>query len=74
MDKKPKILVTIPNYNHAQYLKESITSIQNQTYDNLDICVVDDGSKNPVEVKDILSEMNIPSLKIKEFTRIKIGE
>ena len=26
------------------------------------------------KVKDILSEMNIPSLKIKEFTRIKIGE
>ena len=26
------------------------------------------------KVKEILSEMNIPSLKIKEFTRIKIGE
>ena len=26
------------------------------------------------KVKDILSEMNMPSLKIKEFTRIKIGE
>ena len=26
------------------------------------------------KVKDILSEINIPNLKIKEFTRIKIGE
>ena len=26
------------------------------------------------KVKDILKEMNIPSLKIKEFTRIKIGD
>ena len=26
------------------------------------------------KVKDILSEMNLPSLKIKEFTRLKIGE
>ena len=26
------------------------------------------------KVKDILSEMNITNLKIKEFTRIKIGE
>ena len=26
------------------------------------------------KVKDILSEMNVPSLKIKEFTRLKIGE
>ena len=26
------------------------------------------------KVKDIISEMNIPNLKIKEFIRIKIGE
>ena len=26
------------------------------------------------KVKDILSEINIPNLKIKEFVRIKIGE
>ena len=26
------------------------------------------------KVRDILSEINIPSLKIKEFVRIKIGE
>ena len=26
------------------------------------------------KVKDIISEINIPNLKIKEFTRIKIGE
>ena len=26
------------------------------------------------KVKDVLSEINIPSLKIKEFIRIKIGE
>ena len=29
----------------------------------------------PIEkVKDIISEMNVPDLKIKQFTRIKIGE
>jgi len=48
-----KILVTICNYNHAQYLKESISSIQNQTYENLDICVYDDRSENSEEVKEI---------------------
>ena len=26
------------------------------------------------KVKDIISEMNVPDLKIKQFTRIKIGE
>ena len=28
----------------------------------------------PKKVSDILSEINIPNLKIKEFVRIKIGE
>ena len=28
----------------------------------------------PKKVKDILTEINIPSLKIKEFVRMKIGE
>ena len=52
-----KILVTICNYNHSQYLEQSIKSIQDQTHSNLDICVVDDGSDNPEEVKDIVETL-----------------
>ena len=52
--KTPKILVAICNYNHSQYLKESIESIQNQSYGNLDICVVDDGSNDSGVVRGIL--------------------
>ena len=51
-----KILVTICNYNHSQYLEESIKSIQEQTYQNLDICVVDDGSDNQEEVMDLMQQ------------------
>ncbi len=60
----PKILVAICNYNHSKYLKESIESIQNQSYDNLDICVVDDGSNNPDDVREILESF-------KEDTRVR---
>ena len=49
-----KILVTICNYNHSKYLKQSIESIQNQTHDNLDICVIDDGSEDLNSVKEIM--------------------
>ena len=52
----PKILVTICNYNHEKYLKESIASIQNQSYDNLDICVYDDGSENKEKIIEIVNE------------------
>ena len=38
------ISVIITNYNHAHYLPESIGSVLNQHYQNLELIVVDDGS------------------------------
>lgn len=57
MKKDPKVLVTICNYNHEKFLKQSIESIQNQTYQNLDICVYDDGSKNKDYVREIINNL-----------------
>ena len=53
-----KILVTICNYNHEDYLKQSIESIQNQSYSNLDICIYDDGSTNKDQVYSIVNELS----------------
>lgn len=51
---KDLITVIIPCYNHSQYLKDSIISIQNQTYNNLEIIVVNDGS-TPEHTENITS-------------------
>lgn len=40
----PKISLIIPMYNVEQYLPECIESVQNQSYKNLEIILVDDGS------------------------------
>lgn len=40
----PKISVLIPTYNCAATIQESIDSVLNQTYKDLEIVVVDDGS------------------------------
>lgn len=41
---KPKISVIIPVYNTEKYLEASVRSIMNQTYRNLEIICVNDGS------------------------------
>jgi glycosyltransferase involved in cell wall biosynthesis len=51
----PKVCVAICNYNHTRFLKESIQSIVNQKYSNLDIVVVDDGSKDQDVVREIIN-------------------
>ena len=39
-----KVSVIIPSFNRYNYLLNAITSIQNQTYDDYEIIVVNDGS------------------------------
>ncbi len=41
-----KISIIIPVYNSEKYLEENINSIRSQTYSNIEIIYVDDGSKD----------------------------
>ena len=43
---KYKISIVVPVYNAEAYLKKSIGSLMNQTYKNLEIILVNDGSKD----------------------------
>jgi len=38
--------VIIASYNHARYIEASINSVINQTYKNIELLVIDDGSKD----------------------------
>ena len=42
--KNPKISIIVPIYNTAKYLPECLDSILNQTYQNLEILCINDGS------------------------------
>lgn len=48
------VSIIIPNYNHAQYLRQRIDSVLNQTYKNWELIILDDCSTD--ESKDIIED------------------
>lgn len=46
MNKNPLVSIMIPNYNHSRYLGTCIESALNQTYDNIEIVVLDNMSQD----------------------------
>jgi len=63
-----KVSVIIPAYNSEKFLKQAIDSVLNQTYDNLEIIAVDDGSTDGTAVV-----LNQYTNKIKIFSQKNQG-
>jgi alpha-1,3-rhamnosyltransferase len=46
INNKPLVTLRISAYNHEQYIEQAVMSLVNQTYKNIEIIVLDDGSKD----------------------------
>jgi len=58
MDKFPKASIILITYNHERFIKESLLSVLNQTYPNLEIIIADDCSSDDTRaiIKAILDQ------------------
>lgn len=61
---QPEITIMMPTFNHAQYIREAIESVINQTYPHWELIIVDDGSTDDTEkVVNSFSDTRIRYLK-----------
>jgi glycosyltransferase involved in cell wall biosynthesis len=69
--RSPLVSVVICVYNAGEYLRPSVSSIVNQTYRNLDIVIVDDGSTDGCldTITDLLDDRRIRVIRQANATR-----
>lgn len=60
----PLISICIPTYNNADYIAETISSVLNQTYQNFELVIVDDRSKD--KTVEIIKGFTDPRIKLVE--------
>ena len=71
MTKTPQISVIIPVYNTGQYLKKCLDSLIYQTYENLEIICIDDGSTD--NSSDIIKEYTAKDSRVSFYTQKHLG-
>ena len=54
MSNEPKVTIGIPSYNSSKYIRQSLDSIVNQTYNNIEVIISDNSSSD--NTVDILKE------------------
>lgn len=69
--KNPTVSVVIPNYNSFQFIEKTIESVLQQSFQDFEILVIDDGSTD--NSKDIIERYSKQDSRIKLFSQANQG-
>jgi glycosyltransferase involved in cell wall biosynthesis len=58
----PKVSVIIPTYNRAEFLRSAIRSVLNQTFQDFEIAIIDDASKD--HTREVITDFNDVRIKV----------
>lgn len=72
IEKDPKLSIVIPHFNLGEFLEETVKSVLNSSYQNLEIVIVDDGSTDPTSLQ-VLDKVNIIDKRIKVIRQVNSG-
>jgi len=61
----PRVSVVIPSYNHENYIVEAIQSVLDQTYQDFEIIITDDGSTD--NTVNVIQKFTDPRIKLFAF-------
>jgi glycosyltransferase involved in cell wall biosynthesis len=67
--KLPLVSVLVCNYNYASYVEETLRSILNQDYENIEVVIVDDGSSD--NSKEIIERFERDNQDVKLVSKYK---
>jgi glycosyltransferase involved in cell wall biosynthesis len=67
------VSVIIPTYNRANFLPTAILSVINQTYQNWELTIVNDGStdNNKILINEFIKKIIIKTIKANQLLEIK---
>src|SRR5262249_55117741 len=58
----PKVSVIIPTHNRAEFLRSAITSVLKQTFQDFEIVIIDDASKD--HTREVIANFNDTRIKV----------
>ena len=70
----PRVSVIIPCYNHGEFISDAVKSIINQTYQDFEIIIINDGSDDDYTNKILSSNMNFEKTKIINTSKVGVSK